>query len=1736
MAPSTAMQSFLVLLCLASAPELFTVIHGQQVDSGFISLDCGIAADRSYSDPSTSGLRYVSDAGFSDAGAGLNASVAPPYDNPGMADRYSTVRYFPDGNRSCYTLRPVTPGGKYLVRVSFYYGDYDGNNRPPVFDLHLGVNRWATVNVTAADERYILEAVVVSPADFFQVCLVNTGLGTPFISGLDLRPLKWTMYPEATINQSLLLLTLSRPSATFGFNRYQFWPLGYPLFRYPFDPYDRLWQRYGTVAAWNNITTSATVDVSDVSSFDKSTDILRSAATPVNGTRIDFAWGPDSFVNNDNATYLLMLYFAELQRLPSNTLRQFDILVDNATWNGSQGVTPKYLSAQVVKRMVKGSGQHTVTLAATTDATLPPIINAFEIYSVNSMTEVATNDADAKAMMAIRTKYALKKNWMGDPCAPKEFTWDDLNCSYPPSGPASVTTLQLSSSGLSGVVDASFSDLKSLQHLDLSNNSLSGSIPNFLAQMPSLRYLDLSNNKLSGRIPADLLEKNTKGSLVLRFCCFNARIDNNANLCGNNISTCEVENKKSNKILVIATVIPIAVATLLFVAAFIMLHRMRKRQDKWMANPSSLNSPRDRPTIFENRQFTYKELKLITSNFREEIGRGGFGGVFLGYLEDGSPVAVKMRSKTSSQGDKEFLAEAQHLSRVHHRNLVSLIGFCKDKKHLALVYEFMYGGNLEDRLRGEAAAATPLTWHQRLKIALDSAHGLEYLHKSCQPPLIHRDVKTRNILLSADLEAKIADFGLMKAFANEFVSHVTTMPAGTLGYLDPEYYNTSQLSEKSDVYSFGVVLLELITGQPPAVTISNTESIHIALWVRQKLSEGDITSIADPRMGGKYDVNSVWKVAELALQCKEEPSRKRPTMTDVVVELKECLELEPDSPGFISIDCGIADDAAYNDPNTRGLLHIPDTNYTDAGQNGGVRPPHDNPNWPKVYRTLRYFLDGERSCYTLRPVVPGGRYLVRARFYYGNYDGKNSLPVFDIHIGVNRWTTVNITSPGGRHTIEAVTVSPADFLQICLVKTGSDIPFISGLELRPLEANMYPEATANKSLLLLRLARPTLTDYSSNRYHFWTTGFFRYPIDLYDRSWQSYKDPAWTNITTTATVDVTNISNFDRPNKILQSAATPKNGTRMDFSWSPDPDLNDYNTTYLLLLYFAELQRLPMGALRQFDILVDNATWDGSQSYTPKYLSAEVVKTMVQGSSQHAVSIVATPDATLSPILNAFEIYSVKPMTELATNDADAKAMMTIRRRYELKKNWMGDPCAPKSFAWDGLNCSYPSSGPASVTDLNLSNNNIFGPIPDFLAQMPSLKGVDLSSNNLSGLVPAALVEKSRNRSLVLRIENNPNLCTNGASMCKSEKKKSSKTLVTAIVVPVAVALLLLLFVAAFIIFRTMKNKRDIWMANNLRFNSPRERSNIFENRQFTYKDLKLITANFREEIGRGGFGGVFLGYLENGNPVAVKMRSKTSCQGDKEFLAEAQHLGRVHHRSLVSLIGYCKDKKHLALVYEYMHGGNLEDCLRGDSATVTPLTWRQRLKIALNSAHGLEYLHKSCQPPLIHRDVKTRNILLSADLEAKIADFGLMKAFANESMSHVTTMPAGTLGYLDPEYYHTFQLSEKSDVYSFGVVLLELITGQSPAVPISDTESIHIAQWVRQKLSEGDIASVADPRMGEEYDVNSVWKVAELALQCKEEPSRKRPTMTDVVVELKECLELEISHIKLLIILDSTS
>ncbi|CAL4971410.1 unnamed protein product [Urochloa decumbens] len=849
-----ALLLFYIFQCTSSQPD----------NRGFISIDCGIPENSSYQDL-TSSIIYVSDHGFISSGEYRNISA--DYIKPSLAQRYYNVRFFPDGTRNCYTLRSLVAGNKYFVRSAFYYGNYDGLNMLPVFDLYMGVNYWHEVQFSDAGATNWMDIIVVAPADYLQVCLVNKGMGTPFISGMDLRPLKSNLYPEANASQSLVLINS---------NRFNMGPTDNSIVRYPLDPHDRIWLTYDTILTWKEASATSVVRNYLTDVFDVPSAVMQNAATPANGSRIDFSWNPSDPSANISSRYFFVFYFAELLSAASNEQRQFDIIVDNSTWN-TKPYTPPYLFAESFSGTVKGQAGHSISLVATKNAKLPPILNAMEMYLVKLISETATDPGDARAMMAIQETFGVSKNWMGDPCAPKAFAWEGLNCSYPPAGLPRITALNLSSSGLVGSIAPYFGDLKALHYLDLSHNNLSGSIPNCLGQLPLLVFLDLSSNDLSGPIPYSLLKKSQNRTLSLR-------LGNNEHLCGSG-TTCGSGRKNTNGALLSAVIIPTVAIIALFVILIVLLRRTLKKKAKRKAT-----SPKDETVLLENREFSYKELKHITNNFSQEIGRGGFGAVFLGYLENGKPVAVKVRSESSSQGGKEFLAEAQHLTRIHHKNLVSLIGCCKDKNHLALVYEYMPEGNLQDHLR-DTSTSKPLNWEQRLQIALDAAQGLEYLHVGCKPALIHRDVKSRNILLTTDLGAKIADFGLTKAFSDS-KTHITTEPAGTMGYLDPEYYRSYQISEKSDVYSFGVVLLELITGHPPVVPINDSVSIHIGEWVHQNLDQGSIESIIDSSMGGYYDFNSVWKVADLALHCKEEVSRERPTMTDVVAQIKECMELE----------------------------------------------------------------------------------------------------------------------------------------------------------------------------------------------------------------------------------------------------------------------------------------------------------------------------------------------------------------------------------------------------------------------------------------------------------------------------------------------------------------------------------------------------------------------------------------------------------------------------------------------------------------------------------------------------------------------------------------------------------------------------------------------------------------------------------------------------------------------------
>ncbi|TVU20516.1 hypothetical protein EJB05_36728, partial [Eragrostis curvula] len=1272
-----AARSWVLLFCLAAAATGGVLqAHAQPDNNGFISIDCGLPGTASYT--GATNLTYVPDADFIDD-AGSNRNISVEYITPKLAKLYHNVRSFPDGARNCYTLRSLVSGLKYLVRGIFMYGNYDGLSRLPVFDLYIGVNWWTTVNVTDADTPVIKEAIVVVPDDFVQVCLVNTGTGTPFISSLDLRPLKNILYPQVNATQGLVMV-----------GRLNFGPTEITsenIVRYPDDPHDRFWFPWVNTVEWDTISTTKKVQNLDYEMFEAPSKVMQTAITPRNASQnIEFSWDPEPLPKDPAPGYIGILHFSELELLPSNVSRQFFVNINGFMWV-PKAYTPPYLltDATYNSNPLRGLTHYNVSLNATANSTLPPIINAIEVFSVISTTEVGTDPQDVSAIMEVKAKYKVRKNWMGDPCVPKTLAWDGLTCSYAISGP------------------------------------------------PSITGVDLTGNELSGSIPSRLRKRIQDGSLNLNY-------GNNPNLC-TNIDSCQTSKGKKSKLAIyIAT--PLVLVVVIVSAAVLLcciLRRQKRGPSTNAVKPQNETPMNHVPTgdaayaqslrQLENRRFTYKELGTITNNFERVLGRGGFGYVYDGFLEDGTQVAVKLRSESSNQGVKEFLAEAQILTKIHHKNLVSMIGYCKEGEYMALVYEYMPEGTLQEHISGNGRNRGFLSWRQRLKIAMESAQGLEYLHKGCNPPLIHRDVKAANILLNAKLEAKIADFGLTKAFNRDNETHVSTNTlVGTLGYVDPEYHATMQPTTKSDVYSFGVVLLEVITGRP--AILRDPEPTSIIQWARQRLARGNIEGVVDSRMRGDHDVNSVWKAADIALKCTAQASAQRPTMTDVVAQLLECLELE------------------------------------DARADSG---------------------DANSGFYT----------------------GDNSDPY---------------------------------------------------------------------------------------------SGYNEYAAD----------------------------------------------GQFTDCTGAISAEYDDDPTRPWLLLLL-----LVLGAV------------------------TGVLRVRCQG----------TPDTTGFVSIDC------------------------------------GIP-EGSSYVDDATKLTY-------VSDAGFANNQTEQQYGD-----------------------------------------NPNLCSNGNSSKSSVKPQNV-------------------------------NGQSMLQ---------------LENRRFTYRQLQVITNNFQRVLGRGGFGSVYDGFLEDGTQVAVKLRSQSSNQGVREFLTEAQTLTKIHHKNLVSSIGYCKDGQYLALVYEYMSEGTLEDKLRGREGRNEALTWRQRLRIALESAQGLEYLHKACSPPFVHRDVKTSNILLNANLEAKIADFGLLKAYRHDDDTHVSTdRVVGTHGYLAPEYATALQLTEKSDVYSFGVVLLEdnrqFYGAQTP---------MSIVQWVRQRLARGDINDVVDPCIQDDYNVNTMWKVADIALKCTAQTPVQRPTMTDVVVQLHGCLELE--------------
>lgn len=515
-----------------------------------------------------------------------------------------------------------------------------------------------------------------------------------------------------------------------------------------------------------------------------------------------------------------------------------------------------------------------------------------------------------------------------------DLSYNGLNGAIPGSlgNMMYLQVLNLGHNELSGTIPEAFSGMKSIGALDLSNNQLSGGIPSGLGNLYSLADFDVSNNNLSGPIP-------TSGQLTT----FPAsRYDNNSALCGIPLPPCghnpgredggRGSPDRNSKVIEASILVGVVLSVLILLLLLVTLCKLRRNQKteeirtgfieslptsgqtSWklsgVQEPLSINV-----ATFEKplRKLTFAHLLEATNGFSTEtlVGSGGFGEVYKAKLKDGTVVAIKKLIHYTGQGDREFTAEMETIGKIKHRNLVPLLGYCKIGDERLLVYEYMKHGSLDVVLHDNDKAIVKLDWAARKKIAIGSARGLAFLHHSCIPHIIHRDMKSSNVLLDNNLDARVSDFGMARLM-NALDTHLSVSTlAGTPGYVPPEYYQSFRCTTKGDVYSYGVVLLELLSGKKP---IDPTEfgDNNLVGWVKQMVKENRSSEVFDPTLTDtKSGEAELYQYLKIASECLDDRPIRRPTMIQVMAMFKE-LQLDSDSDILdgLSINSSTIDEAA----------------------------------------------------------------------------------------------------------------------------------------------------------------------------------------------------------------------------------------------------------------------------------------------------------------------------------------------------------------------------------------------------------------------------------------------------------------------------------------------------------------------------------------------------------------------------------------------------------------------------------------------------------------------------------------------------------------------------------------------------------------------------------------------------------------------------------------------------------
>ncbi|KAK6271910.1 hypothetical protein POUND7_008993 [Theobroma cacao] len=573
------------LLFLIIAASAFSTLNAD------LSIDCG--ESDIYADDYSMG--WVGDENYIQHGEAVVVQSSKS-----VSQAMTTLRVFTDRKKNCYSIA-AGKGSQVLVRASFFYGNYDKKSSPPSFDLLFDGNHWATVE-TSGDEVVSHEVIYVTKRDTVSVCVAQTSPNMfPFISAIEVRSLDEKMYGHIDSNYALML----RRRVAYGTKE---------IIRYSDDLYDRIW-----VPAING--GDFTVLTSDESFIDVSLDddppgaVFKNAFAP-NSTSISIQLGTN--LPATEVPIYMNMYFSEVSVLDSTQRRSFQLYIDGKST--SNPFIPSYGKAgEMYLANFSASSNTNFSLVATSVSTLPPLINALEVFTVSDELTDGTNRDDVEGLASLQNEFNVLGDWGGDPCLPSPYSWDWINCTS--ASTPRVTALYLGSFGLSGFLP-DFSSMTALEIIDLHNNSLIGSIPEFLGTLPNLKQLNLANNELSGLIPSSI-SKNTKLKLVVTGnpdLCVSGKSCKTASADGDSptFSSSNGKKKKNNQPVILGTVIPIFVLLWVIGGFFAVLHHKRKSAATTGANAGQAGGA-NRPNGTPQAGKMQMPMQMAANNMAQNI-------------------------------------------------------------------------------------------------------------------------------------------------------------------------------------------------------------------------------------------------------------------------------------------------------------------------------------------------------------------------------------------------------------------------------------------------------------------------------------------------------------------------------------------------------------------------------------------------------------------------------------------------------------------------------------------------------------------------------------------------------------------------------------------------------------------------------------------------------------------------------------------------------------------------------------------------------------------------------------------------------------------------------------------------------------------------------------------------------------------------------------------------------------